>query len=240
MPTYLLPDDQSSLIVQFDLIISESHESTADVTEHPVELGSNIADNVKQNPSTLTLEVHMTSTPIIPGGAAGGIVTPQVLEFPSYSPPFTPSPGAIFTALGNAVTALIQGIKGPPLPIVIQVLQFPNQTDPVQQTHTKLLDLWSRGQTMSVTTTDHSYDSMVLTNVSLPRKEPGGADFTLTFKHIQTVTTGTVTAPKPAQKRGVPAQPKGGQSTTDAGSGPKASAAKQLANRLLGLGGTNG
>ena len=236
MATTLLPDDLSSLIISFDVTMSENHEATADVTEHPVELGSDISDNVKQNPASLTVEVYMTSTPIVEGGTAGGVILPQLLEFPTYSPPLAPTPGALFNAIGNGLTAVSQAIFGPPPPIVVNLLQFPNQFDPVQATYNTLMDLWTRGQTMSVVTSVTTFNTMVLTNVSLPRTEPGGASFTLNFKQIRTVTTATVTAPKPAVKRGNPNQAKGGQSTStpDANSGAKASFAKQLATKLLG------
>jgi|SRR6185312_3579260 len=239
MAAYLLPDDQSSILISFDSTISENHEATADVTEHPVELGSNIADNVKQNPASLTLEVYMTLTPIVPGGPGAGVVIPQLLQFPTYIPPLAPTPGALFNLIGSGLTALSQMVFGPPPPIVVQVLQFPTQFDPIKLTHTALLDLWSRGQTMSVVTSVKTYDTMVLVNVSLPRTEPGGATFTLNFKQIRTVTSATVAAPKPAQKRGQPNQAKGSQSTSDPGAnaGAKASFAKQLANKVLGVNG---
>jgi hypothetical protein len=65
MAAYLLPDTDQSLIVLFDQTVSEGHEATAEVTEHPVEKGSNVADHVRQNPQNLTLEMFVTNTPIV-------------------------------------------------------------------------------------------------------------------------------------------------------------------------------
>lgn len=237
---YLLPDDASSLIVSFDQTRSEQHEATAEVTDHPVETGSNIADHVRPQPQTLTLEVFVTNTPINDAGGRGTIAT-LPLPVPVYVRP----PALWQTPIGllvDAIKSLFQDPVpvNPPPPFTVQALIFPIPFDPVKETHATLLDLWSRGQTMSVVTSTQTYDLMVFTSVSLPRTQPGGAAFSLAMKQIRTVSSQSVTAPKPSVKRGTPNAAKGSQATTNpnGSDASKVSALKQGFNSLIGaLGG---
>lgn len=231
MAVYLLPDDSSSLIVSFDLTISEGHEATAEVTEHPVETGSNISDHIRTNPESLNLELYVTDTPITDLGGRGGISTVEI-TIPTYEAPLAPTPGALFRLAGDAIGAVVDAITGGPAPIRAQVLSFPEPFDRVKEIHTTLLDLWLRKVPSSVVTSTKTYDSMALTSVSLPRTEPGGATFSLSLKQIRTVTTGSVKAPKPAEKRGTPAQSKGGQAGKPVG-GKDAPKAASLAVKAL-------
>jgi hypothetical protein len=220
---YLLPDTDQSLIVVFDLTISEGHEATSEVTEHPVEQGSNIADHVRQNPQSLTLEMYVTNTPIEDIGR--GVVDVLELNLPQYTPP----PAPTFTALEGALTP-------PPVPVRVQVLNFNQPFDRVKEIHDQLLDLWKAGATMSAVTSVRTYDTMVLTGINMPRTEPGGATFTLGLKQVRTVTTAKVAAPKPAEKRGAPGQSKGSQSTNPMGGKDAAKASSLLAKALEALG----
>jgi hypothetical protein len=52
-------------LVEFDASISESHNDEAEVTEHPIEEGSNISDHFRKLPVYLTLEGMITNTPIV-------------------------------------------------------------------------------------------------------------------------------------------------------------------------------
>ncbi len=40
-----------------DVIISEKHQDTLEITEHPVEIGAEIADHAYKRPAELTMEV---------------------------------------------------------------------------------------------------------------------------------------------------------------------------------------
>lgn len=234
--SYLLPDDGSSLIVGFDLTISESHEATAEVTEHPVEEGSKIADHVHLNPRTLSLEVYVTNTPSNDLGGRG-VRESLELQYPRYSPPLAPTPGSLFRAAKNAVGGLVDLLSGGQPPAKVTVLLFPEEFDRVQETHATLTDLWERKVTMTVVTSTKNYDSMVLTRVSLPRDHGGGASFNLDLKHITTVTTATVKAPQPAEKRGAPGQNKGSQAgkPVSGKDAPKASSLALKGLQAIGL-----
>lgn len=173
----ILPDDLSSISIAFDATITEVHESTATVTEHPVETGSNIADHVRVDPQSLSCEVFVSMTP---NRSVRGIIRPVLLTDSSRQ---------------------------------ISVLQFDQEIDFVREMHDTLKDLWFRRQSSAVITRTASYENMILARVSAPFDQPGGASFFLDFKQIKTVTSSTVRAPKPLEKRGAPSTKKGAQAT---------------------------
>lgn len=61
-----------------DVVLSEDHTFESDVTEYPVESGSNITDNVRPRPIVVTMECLVSNTPIgflasrHPNGEQGG------------------------------------------------------------------------------------------------------------------------------------------------------------------------
>lgn len=60
--------------IWIDVSISETHSLTAEVSEHPVEDGSNISDNVRAQPRTVQLEGLVTNHPTeLPLSHAGGV-----------------------------------------------------------------------------------------------------------------------------------------------------------------------
>lgn len=50
--------------VAFDVSVSEVYKTDADVTDHPVEKGSNITDHIRARPLLLTLEGIISNTPV--------------------------------------------------------------------------------------------------------------------------------------------------------------------------------
>lgn len=228
MGAYLLPNDNSSLIVQFDLTLSEGHEATADVTEHPVETGSNVADHVRPNPRTLNLELYVTNTPVSDLGR--GSSEKQELDVPVWEPPLEFTPGSVYRKLRGLIPL------GQPRTITIRALTFPEVFDRVKEIHTTLLALWEKGVDMSIVTSLGTYETMVLTSVGVPRTEMGGATFSLATKQIRTVTTATVSAPQPKEKRGAPNQAKGGQSTKPVGGKDATKTASMAVKALEALG----
>jgi hypothetical protein len=50
--------------VSFDVSVSEVYVTNADVTDHPVEKGSNITDHIRARPLALTIEGIISNTPV--------------------------------------------------------------------------------------------------------------------------------------------------------------------------------
>lgn len=76
-----------SVAIAFDAITTETHTSTAQVTTHPVEEGSNIADGVYLDPKRLSVEAFVTNAPLTTPGShtrgAKAVVQNGVLQFDS-------------------------------------------------------------------------------------------------------------------------------------------------------------
>jgi hypothetical protein len=58
-------------VIDFDATISESHNLTAQLTDHPVELGSNITDHYRILPQSITVNGIISNNPLL--GLAGNI-----------------------------------------------------------------------------------------------------------------------------------------------------------------------
>lgn len=61
MPSYFRTSVDA---LELDATLSETHSSESEVTEHPVETGSNIVDHVRPKPESLTLEGIISNTPV--------------------------------------------------------------------------------------------------------------------------------------------------------------------------------
>lgn len=237
-PVFLLPDDSSYPIVEFDLTLSESHTFSAEVTDHPVEVGTNVADHIRPDPKMLSVEVYVTNTPIVEtGGGRAGELSNLELDVPKFEPPIEPTIGSAFRLAGKAVGAVVDAITGGPPAIKSQLLTFPEVFDRVKEIHDILKDLHERGVTSTVLTSTQEYTSMALVAVGYPKKEAGGAAFTLDFKQVRTVTSETVSAPKPLEPRGAPKASKGAQSKkpVNGKDAPKAASLAFQALKALGV-----
>lgn len=66
-------DSGQTYTIELDASVREQHDTTAQVTEHPVERGSNIADHIRAEPRRLTIEGVISNTPtFLPKDHVGG------------------------------------------------------------------------------------------------------------------------------------------------------------------------
>lgn len=67
MPTPLLEYQSGDgyLALSFDCVEREGYESTAEATEHAVDSGVVIADHLKRNPDTITLDAMVSNSPLV-------------------------------------------------------------------------------------------------------------------------------------------------------------------------------
>lgn len=243
----IVPDDASYDYVGFDLTLSETHGSEAVITNHPVEDGTDVTDNVRPQPGGFECVVYVSNTPVIAAGvgatpanmpeipAVNDIsvpLPPQALAKPPGAPIYTP--GGIFQAAGAAIGGAISLLTGDGTPTSISPTTFVVPFDAVLATYERLLDLQARAVTMTVFTSIVEYDSMAISKVSIPRDHVGGAEITIAFRKIQTVKTATTTAPKPTVPAGNPPVSKGAQNPSATTAPPTTtSILKQLAGKLL-------
>ena len=121
--------------VNFDVVSAETHEGTMKLTEHPVESGSDITDNVRAEPRKLSIEGYVSNKPLlsnlgvnplntrdstlltfqgvplkIPKNDRPKIPTSRTLDIPKKqggAPIFTP--GGLTSAVTGAIGSLING-----------------------------------------------------------------------------------------------------------------------------------
>ena len=221
-----------------DLVMAERHEHSAQVTEHAVELGSAITDHIRDSNDTLSLEVWVTNAPTITDELnARGFETDLEIQFPTYRPPFEATPGALFRKAKELGSAAVDALLGnqTPIPKKIKALAFDTPFDRIREVQDQLTTWKSAGILFQVVTSTRTYEAMVIESVSLPREEPGGAQFTIALKKVRIVTTSTVTAPKPQEKRGAPAVAKGAQAPQNGQDAAKSTSLAMKALAALGL-----
>lgn len=214
--------------MRFDVVISETHRFSASVTEHPVEKGPNITDNVRAELDTVTLEVFVSNTPIrgeklinSSFGLVGvrGVISPIKLDIPEYKAPLVPTPGAVFGAIGDAVGSVFgtaKKVEG------AQVLQFATPFNSVSEIYAELRSLRDAAQIIKVITPHWDYSSMVITAVDMSRTSAegvAGARFSIELKQIIQIETKRTTEPVPTQDRAKKAKNKGTKGLVTVSSG---------------------
>lgn len=168
-------------ILQFDVTESETHKSTAKVTDHPVETGAQISDHVINEPDTLDLIAWVTNTPIAS--------TDQLIAF---------SPAR------------------------------------AEQAYEQLRQMKSTGAPCAAETTLRTYESMLITELTITRnKDTGQAiSVSLKLKELQTATNQTVAAPTPKMLRGNTLKEEG-KKPTDAASEAVSAKSRSMLDSLF-------
>lgn len=224
---YIIPENGSE--IDFDLVMSEAHTNSSQVTDHPVEKGVNVADHVKVEPFVLALVVFVSNTPLDIDPTYGGNFQNTLLVIPD---------GPTHISLSAAIDVVKGEILGPPPPPIVQTLIWNSPFDKVADTHKALTLQQSTGGLLNVITSTANYDSMILTKVLYNKTEAGGGDFSLEFKQARIVSSATVAAPQPLEPRGAPPKAKGAQAAKPPEDTSKASVAKKALNgakAVLGL-----
>lgn len=216
-------------ILWFDVVTEENHHLKAEITEHPVEEGINVTDNVRPEPDVVTLTCFISNAPIkvarevqtevkkegkLIGAQAGTIQFGQKLEVKTYDPPLAPTPGSLINALTSAISNLLKGKKE----WKANIIKFDKDFDNVQDVYFALKELRDTAQRIEAITSVRSYKDMVVQDVTMPRtSEHGtGASVTIQLKEIRVVSTIKVKAPKPAELRGTDRKNNGAKGPSDA------------------------
>lgn len=214
----------------FDVVVSEDHERTTEVTDHTVEEGASITDHVRPNPDRVTLAVFVSNTPI---RSADAQLLPYVLDIPQ------PGQGGFLaggtSALLGAAAAAIGLAKSYPTQLTANVLQFIGDTDYVQQAYDTLTGLRDTATLLSVVTPRQTYTDMVIERIAMHRDKDTGtsATFEIEFRQIRIVSSNIVDAPLPSIPKAAPLVNKGKLDPTPA-TGPKQSVLAKGGSDTLG------
>lgn len=189
---FLLPDNPAIRPFVFDLTRSEQHNFVSKLTKNPIEDGSTVTDQVVVDPASFSCTVCISNTPIETTFEGEGSIGPISLRMPGMPP----------STIGTALL-----LNAPPIdarPHQAVGLAFGPFKDRVKWMLDRLNILRTTVQTVTVLTSKHQYDSMVLTTISLPIERVNTGEFTLTFEELIVVSSDQVTAPKPKEPRGAP------------------------------------
>lgn len=199
----------------FDATIRETHTHTSTVTDHPVETGSNVADHIRPDPDSLTMDAHISNTPhFLPIDHMGSVTT---VEKRIKGAEYTVSDDTGSVPLANAVIGLGASILPVPTGLLGKagtgrfeygtVTAFSAEFDRVTACYKELLNLRATGTLVRVLTTLRSYDDMAITSIEITREAASGEalPLSLAFKNVRF----GITLNEPVPKIPVAAKPKG-------------------------------
>jgi hypothetical protein len=145
-----------------DATVKETHELSAQVTDHPVESGSNLTDHIRTLPARISLQGIISNTPIVvPVDGADSARGIQVLVEGAQPTILVPFGGRVPLGLPRQQAS---------------VLGFDRQFDRVLVARQQLELINQRGILVSIVTTFKTYYSMAFESISFDRdKDTGNA-----------------------------------------------------------------
>jgi hypothetical protein len=225
--------------IWIDVSVREGHDIAADVTEHPVEAGANVADHIRPQPATITIEGMVTNHPIqLPGGAhhEGAKVSAAPIEIQGEKSLGRAGliPGA---DQANAILGVVKIDLRSRRTFSATPLHFTRPFDRVTAVHKALLNLFETRQLVTVVTALTTYQNVALTNLHVERSGPGGRhrlEFQATGRVLRVVNSQTVELPAPVSPRALPKLSAGAQATTPITTSPPIDARSLLA-KIVGI-----
>lgn len=242
----------------FDVVTDESWDGANIITEHPVETGSNVADNIRVGLRELQLTVFSTNEPFqgntfttpaaqqttigpyaIPGSE---LITPDTLVAQEWANGIPFGPIATFFAepYPFPFSPDLGLPDNPGIQQSVNLLAQPDNTiDYVARMYELLELLRTTGTLITVYGSKNGCKNMAIESVNMDRSSDTGtgAEFIIKLKEIRFVTTQTVAAPQPTIKAAVPPVSKGQQNGTDAPPPVAKSVAASFADSTAAQGG---
>lgn len=219
-----LDDGNESQSLSFDVVSSETHEALMTLTDHPVEAGTNVVDNARELPKSMTIEGFISSKPL--GSNPGASLTLQSFDLDIPKKDIQPS---LTSAIG-AITDLIS--PGPSAATALRASgDYPNR---IKDTLEILSKLEVDRTLVSVVSNVTQADSMMITRLSVSRalSDGTGATFHIELRKVRLVSALSVAAPDAAENRGKVAVAKGSAHAKEAPAGKKAVADSVLYSGL--------
>ena len=173
----------ATVLVELDVTNTEAHEATAEVTEHPVEVGAPVSDHVRPGNPTLTLEGWVALAPlVVPRADAAAPLT-----------------GSVRAATSRGVT--------------LSVLQWDTALDRRRVVDALLSAVVESSTLLTVTTSLRTTTDLAVTRYRVDRaaETSGVLALTLDLTRVRKVSTLRASVPEPAQRRGQSARQRGAQ-----------------------------
>jgi hypothetical protein len=200
MITITYEDDSGAVVsIKFDVDTQETHELANIITEHPVEKGADISDNIQPQLDQFTIEGYVSDAPTFsnPGIVDVATFSGVELQISAHPLPQQFTAAAAVGALGN----LVFGGGGNPTATMMTFDELPSRKKAL---YDLLRDVRDNARVCRVITAMHEYEDMVLQSLTSTRTpEAGsGAVFSVVMKQIRFVTSDVTVAPEPTEKLG--------------------------------------
>lgn len=205
--------------IAIDAVTREVHRLAGEVTEHPVEDGSNLADHYRPAPRAIELEGVITDTPlVVPGSHNNGAKLAQkTFEIPTK----------LFAMQLGPIPISIPGISQQG-----SVTTFSTTMERVRGTWEEFQAIFEEQRIITIVTSLKTYPDMALRDLTVERR-PGSYKFTCAATQIRTAQSGRVAAtPIPKVTRAVPKVDKGKQQTKPESTPPLQSAGSKVSDLL--------
>ncbi|MEI9951624.1 MAG: phage baseplate protein [Pseudomonadota bacterium] len=251
------PDSEQVITVIFDAVTGLSPEDLVTITDHPVEQGFPVTDGARSQPARLSIEgiVALTPNPKIDTDAGLAPLdlkvigrkrqnTTLTLDVPK--PPIQLSESGLLQAGVGAITGLFSGapkisvseISGTLTreTVTAQAIQQDTPRNRIRDMYDTLLLVKDQHALITILSKHRDYFDMMIERLAKPQVAADGtsAKFQIDLKQIRTVTSQSVTAPKPAEPRGNGMANRGSQGgKPSANPGKKTSVLKQLKQMVL-------
>lgn len=162
--------------IALDAALTEQHTGSSEVTQHQVEVGTNVADNIRPIPRRLQIEGFVSNVPIQLPKTQNRGVRAQEQKFSQQTP------------LGNVVEYSALGFDGP--------------LDRTRDVFNELDEARLAGALFTITTSLKTYQNFAITNLTVPRDPTTGDSlhFTIEFQELRFVEAQTVKGLPPKQK----------------------------------------
>lgn len=133
--------------IAWDATVTESHTLANDITDHPVEEGSNVADHIRRKPDVLVIEAMVTDTPLTDDGtvvesASAALVEGRAVAI--YNQLRELAAGQVFTVTTGVRDYDSMAIEGIDLPRSLQTgkaLRFTLRMKQIRIVRTKIVNL---------------------------------------------------------------------------------------------------
>lgn len=206
--TILWADDAGAVVsCQFDADEQETHDLQNVITEHPVETGADISDNVRPQLRRFTVEGFVTDSPmlsnpgVITGSGSDASFVNVELQIPPY--PLQISESALIEAGVSAVASAIFG-KPRTYATLLKTSMSPAAHSRKKAIYDTLDDARINARICRIVTALFTYTNMLIEQITVTRApdDGNGATFTVTLKEVQFVSSDVVDAPQPAEVSG--------------------------------------
>ena len=189
----------------WDCIVKERVSNKSDVTDHPVEAGIAITDNVRPLPRKISLQGYISQAPIRTVNVEMDLET-EALDIKQPPPP-------LFTILG-AITSPPTG----PSVVAARVLEASGYTNTVTQMDDLLTALQTGGVFVTVNTSSKVYSNMIVEGFDKSGDSGTGTGrmFDVSLKEMRIVQSLSTAAPVPANPSVNVKTTVGAQATTPA------------------------